>query len=32
VLTFMSDHHVGPDVEIELFMLTPKDTFAASVG
>jgi uncharacterized protein YbcI len=32
VLTFMSDHHVGPDIEIELFMLTPKDTFAASVG
>jgi uncharacterized protein YbcI len=23
VLTFMSDHHVGPDIEIELFMLTP---------
>jgi uncharacterized protein YbcI len=26
VLTFMSDHHVGPDIEIELFMLTPRDT------
>jgi uncharacterized protein YbcI len=26
VLTFMSDHHVGPDIEIELFMLTPQDT------
>jgi uncharacterized protein YbcI len=24
VLTFMSDHHVGPDIEIELFMLTPQ--------
>ena len=23
VLTFMSDHHVGPDIEIELFMLAP---------
>jgi uncharacterized protein YbcI len=26
VLTFMSDHHVGPDIEIELFMLTPQAT------
>ena len=24
VLTFISDHHVGPDIEIELFMLTPQ--------
>ena len=32
VLTFMSDHHVGPDIEIELFMLTPKDTFEPSAG
>jgi uncharacterized protein YbcI len=24
VLAFMSNHHVGPDVEIELFMLTPE--------
>jgi uncharacterized protein YbcI len=24
VLTFMSNHHVGPDLEIELFMLTPE--------
>ena len=32
VLTFMSDHHVGPDIEIELFMLTPNDTFEPSVG
>jgi uncharacterized protein YbcI len=23
VLTFMSDHHVGPDIEIGLFMLAP---------
>ena len=23
VLAFISNHHVGPDVEIELFMLTP---------
>jgi len=28
VLTFMSDHHVGPDIEIELFMLTPQDESA----
>jgi uncharacterized protein YbcI len=31
VLTFMSDHHVGPDIEIELFMLTPKDSPEPSV-
>jgi uncharacterized protein YbcI len=24
VMTFMSDHHVGPDIEVELFMLTPQ--------
>ncbi len=24
VLTFVSDHHVGPDLEIELFMLVPR--------
>jgi uncharacterized protein YbcI len=24
VLTFVSDHHVGPDMEIELFMLAPR--------
>lgn len=24
VLKFMSDHHVGPDIEVELFMLTPE--------
>jgi len=23
VVTFMSDHHVGPDIEIELFFLAP---------
>jgi uncharacterized protein YbcI len=23
VLNFISDHHVGPDIEIELFILTP---------
>jgi uncharacterized protein YbcI len=32
VLTFMSDHHVGPDIEIELFMLTPTAMFEPSVG
>jgi uncharacterized protein YbcI len=26
VLTFMSDHHVGPDIEVELFILTPQET------
>ena len=26
VLAFLSNHHVGPDIEIELFMLTPDDT------
>jgi uncharacterized protein YbcI len=31
VLAFISNHHVGPDMEIELFMLTPKpiETVAA---
>jgi uncharacterized protein YbcI len=24
VLAFISNHHVGPDVEIELFFLTPR--------
>ena len=24
VLAFMSNHHVGPDVEIEIFVLTPQ--------
>ena len=26
VLAFISNHHVGPDIEIELFMLTPDGT------
>lgn len=26
VLAFISDHHVGPDIEIELFLLTPDGT------
>ena len=26
VLAFISNHHVGPDIEIELFMLKPKLT------
>jgi uncharacterized protein YbcI len=26
VLTFMSDHHVGPDIEIKISMLTPQAT------
>jgi uncharacterized protein YbcI len=25
VMLFMSDHHVGPDIEVELFMLTPAE-------
>jgi uncharacterized protein YbcI len=25
VLAFISNHHVGPDIEIELFMLAPHD-------
>ena len=24
VLTFMSNHHIGPDMEVELFMLSPE--------
>jgi uncharacterized protein YbcI len=32
VLTFMSDHHVGPDIEIELFMLTPQESPEPSVA
>jgi uncharacterized protein YbcI len=32
VLTFMSDHHVGPDIEIELFMLTPQNTPVPGAG
>ena len=26
VLAFISNHHVGPDIEIELFLLTPDET------
>jgi uncharacterized protein YbcI len=26
VLAFFSNHHVGPDIEIELFILTPEPT------
>jgi uncharacterized protein YbcI len=26
VLAFISNHHVGPDIEIELFLLTPSKT------
>jgi uncharacterized protein YbcI len=25
VLAFISSHHVGPDIEVELFFLTPED-------
>jgi uncharacterized protein YbcI len=32
VLMFMSDHHVGPDIEIELFMLTPGGGWSALSG
>jgi uncharacterized protein YbcI len=28
VLSFISDHHVGPDMEIELFVLKPLDSEA----
>ena len=26
VLSFISNHHVGPDMEVELFMLKPLDS------
>jgi uncharacterized protein YbcI len=29
VLAFISNHHVGPDIEIELFMLKPEGTLQA---
>jgi uncharacterized protein YbcI len=32
VLTFMSNHHVGPDIEIELFMLAPRPVPAPTVA
>ena len=25
VLAFISNHHVGPDIEVELFMMAPRD-------
>ena len=28
VLAFISNHHVGPDIEIELFMLRPEPAHA----
>jgi hypothetical protein len=31
VLAFISNHHVGPDMEIELFMLKPR-AFDAAVA
>jgi uncharacterized protein YbcI len=31
VLTFMSDHHIGPDMEIELFMLEPRPRAALTL-
>ncbi len=31
VLAFFSNHHVGPDIEIELFLLTPSDGAEPSV-
>jgi uncharacterized protein YbcI len=30
VLAFISNHHVGPDIEVEVFMLTPPSTGTAS--
>jgi uncharacterized protein YbcI len=30
VLVFMSNHHVGPDIEIELFLLTPIGAWESS--
>ena len=32
VLAFISNHHVGPDIEIELFMLKPHEASAALEG
>jgi len=31
VLVFMSNHHVGPDIEIELFLLMPDGTSEQSL-
>jgi hypothetical protein len=25
VLAFISNHHIGPDIEVEVFMLTPPE-------
>lgn len=30
VLSFISNHHVGPDMEVELFMLKPSDSEAVA--
>lgn len=32
VLMFMSDHHVGPDIEVELFMLAPLEDSGLAAG
>jgi uncharacterized protein YbcI len=32
VLAFISNHHVGPDVEIELFFLVPESALREAVG
>ena len=32
VLAFMSNHHVGPDIEIELFMLAPRSATKRDVA
>ena len=32
VLTFISNHHVGPDLEIKLFILTPQETPEHSIA
>ena len=32
VLAFISNHHVGPDIEIELFLLRPRTGTTATVG
>jgi len=31
VLAFISNHHVGPDIEVEVFMLTPPSPQAPAV-
>jgi uncharacterized protein YbcI len=32
VMAFVSNHHVGPDIEIELFMLTPQKSSESSLA